>query len=557
MVLNRYKVIDRAGSGAFGTVLLAWDTRIQRKVAIKCLELSEMDSALDEARTAAMLSDQNIVAVYDFETHNHTVYLIMEYVEGLTLSELLRDHDEELSLDIIAAVLEDVAHALSTAHENQVLHLDIKPDNVLINRNGQCKVTDFGLATLADSQGFGTAGGGTIGYMPPEQMQQGNLDASCDQWALASIMYEMLSGSNPFVAPDLKKALAAIEDAELVLPSLCWDGMDPGIDDVIFTALDPDRDERWASVRDFKDELMPYLGDPEAGHRALAAIVNGEDPADDDGGDGAGGSRWGARPLFYRTSHIFSCLSAALLVAVACLNVPAIGGVFSPPFWIIVIACAAAGAWKEHLAPLLGLIAFGVVFVADQQYGPGIFLIAATAVWWFFIGRKGVAQANSLLAFPVLGAFGAAPAAPLVCGVTLPVGHAIVNAAFGSAIAFVLAGLGSQSIFGWYVPVHWNFAGADVGANVLVLLQTVPVWCVVISWLLAAIAVSLCNLPGRRWLSIVGIVVGAAILIAGAVGMMLLTPVAMTWQQLLGMWLPTILGSAAMVAIVLLKHRFA
>lgn len=216
---------------------------------------------LDEARTAAMLSDPNIVAVYDFEIQDSTACLIMEYVEGMTLTELLRDHDAELTLDIVAAVFDGVAHALEVAHENGVLHLDIKPDNILINHAGQVKVTDFGLATLADASGFGLAGGGTIGYMPLEQMRQENLDARCDEWALASVTYEMLAGENPFFAPDLFQAQEAIEDGELVLPSLCWDDLDEAADDVIFYALDPERDERYESVRDFAEELAPLLGD--------------------------------------------------------------------------------------------------------------------------------------------------------------------------------------------------------------------------------------------------------------------------------------------------------
>ena len=350
LILNRYKPLAKAGVGGFGTVQVAWDTRIQRKVAIKCIPLSEaellraalpgadaldispdehgessagsqsfgvtgahtagsaassataidpadvppwedlpeeagfagvedagvpdgsdasaepasaparevgprfagFDSAdppsadsfpnqllpgqsvsltnavdpasrplvrtlsripgLDEARTAAMLSDPSIVAVYDFEIQDSTAYLIMEYVEGMTLTELLRDHDDRLTLDVVAAVFEAVAHALEVAHENGVLHLDIKPDNILINASGQVKVTDFGLATLADAQGFGVAGGGTIGYMPLEQMRQENLDARCDEWALASVTYEMLAGENPFLAPNLFQAQEAIEE---------------------------------------------------------------------------------------------------------------------------------------------------------------------------------------------------------------------------------------------------------------------------------------------------------------------------------------------------------
>ena len=164
------------------------------------------------------------------------------------------------------------------------LHLDIKPDNVLINRQGQVKVTDFAWPCLLAPSGFGAAGGGTIGYMPLEQMRQESLDARCDEWALASVTYEMLAGENPFLAPDLVRAEAAIEDAELVLPSLCWEELDPAVDDVIFCALDPDREERYDNVAEFAEEMEPFLGDPKRGARELAAIVGyaDEEEADDE-----------------------------------------------------------------------------------------------------------------------------------------------------------------------------------------------------------------------------------------------------------------------------------
>ena len=139
---------------------------------------------LAEARAIAQFSDANIV----------TVYLIMEYVEGTTLERFLREHDDDLTLDVVAHVFSSIAHALEVAHSHNVLHLDIKPANVLINRQGEVKVTDFGLATLADANGTGRAGGGTIGYMPPEQMRSEALDVRCDEWALASLTYEMLVG---------------------------------------------------------------------------------------------------------------------------------------------------------------------------------------------------------------------------------------------------------------------------------------------------------------------------------------------------------------------------
>ena len=228
---------------------------------------------LDEARTAAKLSDPRIVAVYDFEVRGQVAYLIMEYIEGITLTELLANYADYLTIDMVTGVFDAVAGALEIAHDAGVLHLDIKPDNIIINKDGQAKVTDFGLATLADASGGGFAGGGTIGYMPLEQMRRESLDARTDEWSLAAVAYEMLTGSNPFRARTLAEAESAIMEAELLLPSLCWPSLDSQLDDVIFYALDPNREERYASIEDFADEVDKFLGDAAAGEEQLALVV--------------------------------------------------------------------------------------------------------------------------------------------------------------------------------------------------------------------------------------------------------------------------------------------
>ena len=231
---------------------------------------------LKEARTIAQLNDANIVTVYDCELHGTTVYIIMEYIEGKTLAQIMNELKDDIDLDVIAAIFTSVAHALEVAHTASVLHLDIKPENVVINSKGVVKVTDFGLSTLLDATGHGTAGGGTIGYMPLEQMRQQKLDGRTDEWALASLTYEMLSGVNPFFADSLKNAERAIEEAELVLPSLCWESLSPRVDDVMFAALHGDVNERYDTIAEFAEELAPYLGNAKEGARVLAATVTGE-----------------------------------------------------------------------------------------------------------------------------------------------------------------------------------------------------------------------------------------------------------------------------------------
>lgn len=584
LILNRYRPVGEAKAGGFGTVRVAWDTRIQRRVAIKCIELDEMDAAraalpganavrqqpreplpweddplfgeddvadgagengatsvfdligdeplvhslahvpgLDEARTAAMLSDASIVAVYDFEVQDSTAYLIMEYVEGMTLTDLLHRHADRLTLDVAAAVFASVSHALEVAHANQVLHLDIKPDNVLINHQGQVKVTDFGLATLADASGYGAAGGGTIGYMPLEQMRQENLDVRCDEWALASLTYEMLAGENPFLAPDLERAEAVIEDAELVLPSLCWDGLDPAIDDVIFFALDPDREERYATVADFAEELEPFLGDPKRGVRELSVIVG---HADDEEEETEAEKEPPAPrvPLRERitplqrtvAAHAVGALGSGAVAFVAFANLPQTSGFANPLFWGLFALVTLAGALKPHLGALLAYFALSATLIAGNAPAAGVVLLAAAATWWYFTGRLSNADANATLVPPLAGAFGCNQLTPLVAGFCLPPARAFGALAFSLLVSLMLAACGSHSLLGWDALANWQFsAGLDMQADLGSLLMQPALWCIVISWIVATGALSAFRLRPTRAFAVLGTLVAGALLLAG------------------------------------------
>ena len=489
---------------------------------------------LDEARTAAMLTDPNIVTVYDFEVQGQTAYLIMEYIEGITLTELLRDYADYLTLDMAAAVFGSVAHALEVAHENQVLHLDIKPDNVLVNRQGQVKVTDFGLATLADAGGFGAAGGGTIGYMPLEQMRGMSLDARCDEWALAAVTYEMLAGENPFLAPDLARAESAIEDAELVLPSLCWDELDPAADDVVFYALDPDREQRYDNVTDFAEEMEKFLGDPRTGHRELAVIV-GDAQGDNDGEEEEEAPRPPRAPrvpLRERITRRQAAVAARVVGAagsgavafVALANLPQVGGLdgifgLAGPaallFWGLFALIALAGALKPHLGALLAYFSLAAALIAQGAPAAGVVLLAATAVWWYFAGRLGNAPANATFAVPLAGAVGGNQLAPVAAGFFLPPARALGTTAFALIVAALLASFGSGNLLGWDALARWDFAGIDVQANLGALLLQPATWCVAVSWLAAAAVLSACRRRPSRILEVLGIVLAAAALVAG------------------------------------------
>ena len=265
---------------------------MRRKVAIKQIPLPEavttqVDEAgehwqdnipgLSEARTAAMIQDANIVTVHDFEIENNNAYIIMEYVEGLTLTQFLHEYSDDMTLDMLTCIFNGVAHAIEVAHAENVLHLDIKPDNVLIDSKGKVKVTDFGLATLADEFGYGTANAGTIGYMPPEQMRKLALDVRTDEWSLACITYEMLCGQNPFDAKDIQTSLKKTQDSKLVVPSSCWEDIPVEIDNAIFMALSPDPNDRFDTVSEFHEEMSEHLSNPRAGQKQLSALFRDRD----------------------------------------------------------------------------------------------------------------------------------------------------------------------------------------------------------------------------------------------------------------------------------------
>ena len=630
LILDRYRLLGEAGAGGYGTVMVAKDPRIQRKVAIKTIPLTETDAlraalpgadavagsaaithglpsddlpddpdvqalahipGLDEARTAAMLSDPHIVTVYDVEVRGQTAYLVMEYIEGITLSKLLRDYVDYVTLDMITAVFDAVAGALKKAHAHRVLHLDIKPDNILINKEGQVKVTDFGLATLVDASGVGTTGGGTIGYMPLEQMRREELDVRTDEWSLASVTYEMLVGSNPFTASDLARADQAITDAELVLPSLCWDGLDESIDDVLFYALAPNKEDRYETVFDFQEEADKFLGDAEEGVIQLKYVVadaldaaraahDGEtdvmDPLllqqENQNPEEERKERSGARgsrasqvdqdqrasrsqrkprapkvpmkdrltPSVQKTlSRVFGALTSGFLGFLALANLPFFAGwdsgayvatasltqlgsgIFassSPLVFMLVMSLAFAvlGAVVPHVGALIGFCSVSLTFVMGTSPLVGVILLAASIAWWFFVGRVGIAEPNVAMALPLVGAFGFNAFLPLAAGTCLRPRNAFITLAYAALWALALGACGTGNMMGWEAFLYWNFAQIDVSHRLLTMLAAPATWCTVVSWLVAVVAESACNSRGSKPLAVFGVVLAAALLVAGA-----------------------------------------
>ncbi len=523
---------------------------------------------LEEARTAAHLNDANIVTVFDCVVEGNMAYVIMEYVEGKTLSRLMRDMGNDITLDIVASVFTSVAHALEVAHKAGVLHLDIKPENVIINRDGVVKVTDFGLSTLMDTFGQGSTGGGTIGYMPLEQMRQQRLDVRTDEWALASLTYEMLSGKNPFKTRTLADAEAAIINAELVLPSLCWEDIDESIDDIIFGALSPMADNRYPDIKSFANDLRPLLGSPKEGKAQLAKATNNALPSHEDRTEH---QQVPHTPLIDKLGvrgsnimmRIFSALGAAMIAAISMLNIhfgfgEATGavqveeaaqtatdatqfiqagvdttfGMFSVlPIlaWVILgIIVVLAVIWPRFVMPACYAV-FSITLFFNQAILPGVLLLAATGAWWWFFGRKSDMMCTLTVLQPLFGAFGFAPVTPVLAGALLDVKDALVTAVMLVVSAFAFASLGSADIMNWnvlsnfVVAVDPSIAGATISNSFVESVTSPYNWIVAASWIAAAVSFSLLCRIGSHLGDILGSVAAAAFLLVGALVFPLVT----------------------------------
>jgi serine/threonine protein kinase/Flp pilus assembly protein TadD len=206
--VGRYSLRGQLGRGAMGVVFLAEDPLLNRNVAIKAIDLGVEDRAereflrnglLRDARAAAVLSHPHIVGVYDVLEEGDSAYLVMEYVAGESLAERLKNGPRPDS-ETVTRVLRQIAGALDYAHSKGVIHRDIKPGNVMIDAEGTAKIMDFGIARITDTRTVTPTGMvmGTVEYMAPEQVKGEVVDGRADQFALAAVAYQMLTGGTLF-----------------------------------------------------------------------------------------------------------------------------------------------------------------------------------------------------------------------------------------------------------------------------------------------------------------------------------------------------------------------
>ncbi|MFD1713226.1 Stk1 family PASTA domain-containing Ser/Thr kinase [Amnibacterium flavum] len=259
---GRYQVRARIARGGMATVYLATDLRLERRVAIKVMHGHLADDAafrdrfIQEARSAARLAHPNVVNVFDQGQDSDMAYLVMEYLQGITLRDLLKEYGKltpEQTMDIMEAVLA----GLAAAHKAGIVHRDLKPENVLLADDGRIKISDFGLARAATANtATGQALLGTIAYLSPELVTRGIADTRSDIYAVGIMMYEMLVGEQPYKGDQPVQIAYQHANERVPSPSAKNPSVPAALDELVLWATARDPEQRPRDARTLLDQLF-------------------------------------------------------------------------------------------------------------------------------------------------------------------------------------------------------------------------------------------------------------------------------------------------------------
>ncbi len=270
--LGRYKIIEKIGSGGMGEVFLAQDSKLDRRIALKTLpadvssDVERMRRFVHEAKSASGLNHPNIITIHEVNDEGEQPFIAMEYVKGDSLSRLIRRRHITLSRFLDVAI--QVASALAAAHEANVVHRDIKPDNIIVRPDGLVKVLDFGLAKLTENDGSSdpeaetiahrTNPGmilGTASYMSPEQARGKDIDGRSDIFSFGTVLYQMLTGQLPFTGENYVDVIASILHKEPTPITELVPDVPHDIENLVRKCLRKNRDERFQKVRELLADL--------------------------------------------------------------------------------------------------------------------------------------------------------------------------------------------------------------------------------------------------------------------------------------------------------------
>jgi serine/threonine protein kinase len=293
--LGRYEVIGELGQGAMGVVYKARDPLIDRVVAIKTINLGlAMDEKEEyegrfyqEAKAAGRLNHPNIVTIYDVGKSGDVAYIAMEFLEGRELRDVLKE-GTLLPVEQVLNIVAQVAQGLAYAHEHDIIHRDVKPSNIMVIRDGNVKITDFGIARMGSSS-VRTQTGMVLGspkYMSPEQVMGKTIDQRSDIFSLGVMLYEMLTGQAPFDGENVNAIMYQTLNAITPPPSTLNPSVPEMVNFIVAKALAKKVEDRYQNAKDFADDLrtccdtMPRAGQqvdiskaPAGGERKLSDTI--------------------------------------------------------------------------------------------------------------------------------------------------------------------------------------------------------------------------------------------------------------------------------------------
>ena len=276
---DRYEILSKVGAGGMSDVYKAKDHILSRFVAIKVLkqEFSEDSSFVTkfraEAQSAAGLEHPNIVNIYDVGSENGMYYIVMEYVEGITLKTYI-EKKGQLSFKESASIAIQVARGIESAHNKNIIHRDIKPQNIIISTEGKVKVTDFGIAKATSSNTISSDVMGSVHYASPEQARNGFVDGRSDIYSLGIVMFEMVTGRVPFDGETTVAVALQHLQEEIARPSKYAPDLPISFEKIILKCTQKTPDRRYQTIEELLADIRRSLAHPDEDFVTIAPLVD-------------------------------------------------------------------------------------------------------------------------------------------------------------------------------------------------------------------------------------------------------------------------------------------
>ncbi|MDI6799454.1 MAG: serine/threonine-protein kinase [Actinomycetota bacterium] len=442
LFLERFEVIEELGAGGFARVYRAFDRKMEREVAIKEVAKGGKSDlrTMREINTTALLKHPNIVTLYEFVEDDDNFYLIMEYIDGLTLTFILETQGALFPEEAVA-VASQVALALEYAHQNEVIHRDIKPDNIMLLADGRIKVMDFGIARLKKAPRLTVDKEllGSLGYVSPEQAKGDYVDEATDIFALGVLIYTMLAGENPFEAETAAATIYKTINIEPPPLSRVVPGVPKELDHVIAEALNKNPDKRQRTVTSLRYKLERLLQAKGRPKRTLSPLFAR-----------AAGAYVGEGGLFdeelaFIKEGLEEMGGKRALVAARLFSAALLGG-------FLFLGLKGSSFFSEEIGAILSLVTFfvalfspllGLVTVALAaalaigafSFSLSLIFLALASLYILNFARSFPEASASFLAAPLLGRLGLSHLFPLAIGVIMdPIPAAIGGAAGAFAL---------------------------------------------------------------------------------------------------------------------------